>query len=275
MSAPSTIRRLYAVSAFTASATYKTPSDNQDSARAFCISTDSAGVGVALCDGVGAHPASGEVAEYVSELAGEEVARLGVRDGIASAANLACVELNGLDFGATTLIAIAATTCGVVDYGLIGNGSIFEIQVDLSGGTRRLSTAELTLPHVSFSRGRPALSSYLPMRDAREVEITAGSRHLHSARTSIFLACSDGIATDEERAVGLTTDGSTWRLTPRPLAIVLAALADNWEQALVSSDPGLHLEAVLQQSLDALAAELDDDATIAGVLVTPTSDTLE
>lgn len=263
------MRTRFEIAAATALASPKDPARNQDRACAFRVEHEPWGAGVVVCDGVGAYAGSGDVAERVALLARAYVIEHGIRSGIPSCAQHAADALGNVADGATTLIAVGADDEGYVSFTYVGNGSLLDITIDTDGRRPQLRVAEMTSPHVSFADGRPALSSYLPAAPRRPVEAASGVLHPAPRRTRLLLACSDGVATGEDRTTGVAADGSTWIAVPRPLAALLADLAAAWEDVSAEADRVGALASVVQTSLDDLAAAdlLDDDATVGVVLV--------
>lgn len=259
----------FEIVAVTAGASPKDPARNQDRALVFEVEPEPSGAGVVVCDGVGSLAGSGDVAERVAQLAAEHVLSFGIASGVPACAQYAARALGPVEDGATTLIAVGADEFGFVAFTQVGNGSLFDITVDTDLGTPRLHTAELTTPHVSFADGRPLLSSFLPARSPEHLAAVSGVLLPCPGRVRVLIACSDGVATGEERAIGIAPDGSAWRSTPRPLATLLGDLASGWTDVIGCEDVTAALGALLQRSLDALTADdrLDDDATVGVVLV--------
>ena len=259
----------FEIVAVTAEASPKAAPRNQDRALVFHVESGRCGAGVVVCDGVGSLARSGDVAERVAQLAANHALSFGITSGVSACAQYAAHALGPVEDGATTLIAVGADELGFVAFTQVGNGSLFDITVDTDLGTPRLHTAELTTPHVSFADGRPLLSSFLPAASPEHLAAVSGVLLPCPGRVRVLLACSDGVATGEERAIGIAPDGSQWRFTPRPLSTLLGDLTSGWTDVLGSEDLASALGALLQRSLDALAADdrLDDDATVGVVFV--------
>jgi hypothetical protein len=260
------------VAAATASVSPKSPDRNQDRVLTFAVKDPEAGVGAVLCDGVGAYSGSGEVAAEVTEIVADHVQKLGPIAGVLSSADAAAACIDSAADGATTLIAIGANTRGELAYAFVGNGSLFEVQVELGATAPILRAAELVLPHVSLSQGRPVLTSYIPMPPGVPLEVSAGRREADAMRIRLLLACSDGVATHEDRKVGVVAPAeSKWLEIPRPLADVFDAIAERWEALLCASDSEAYLDHILRDTLETLNEEgvLEDDASLAALLVCP------
>ena len=104
-------------------------------------------------------------------------------------------------------------------------------------------------------------------------EVAFGTRRVVNSRERLYLACTDGVGTDEERRFGTAPDGTTWKEVPRPLATLLGDLATGWSALQVASSAAHALGATLQATLDRLLADgaLEDDATVGAVLLLPAS----
>ena len=261
----------YKIASAVAMASPKAPERNQDRAQPFVLNSGLDGAGVVVCDGVGARARSGEVAELVVRAACGYVERNGVGDDFAGCLDHVAELSTDID-GATTLIAIAATEAGRVSYALVGNGSLFEVEAyDQGDKGPRLGWVQLVLPQVSFATGVPALRSFLPAPNVSAVEALLGSRSRNAATARLYLACTDGVSTEEERVVAETADGRRWVELDRPLATVLEALEASWSDLAASDTPPELLGEVLQAALDRSLDEgmLDDDATLGSVLLRP------
>jgi hypothetical protein len=260
----------FAIWPATAGATCKDAAHNQDRVARF---TTAGGAGVVVCDGVGAYAGSGATAERVTGLAIRhiETSASGLGEAVLTCAEQTARALGAVDDGATTLIAVGAGEDGELTYTFVGNGTLLDVYpVSLVEGRLQLRCAELVVPHISWARGRPALRAFLPAVNG-EVETSAGTLRPHPGLVRLALALTDGIASDEERAVGVTPSGN-WREIPGPLATLLGRLAEDWPAILGAEDPGVALAASMQAALDALAADgrLEDDATAGAVLLIPT-----
>jgi hypothetical protein len=241
----------------------------QDCARELGVSV-AAEAGVVVCDGVGAYAQSGAVAQRVAESVSRYVESVGLAEGLVGCVEEAHPTLAGLEEGATTLIAVGADDDGQVSHCLVGNGSLIEVMgLDLGEDRVRLAWTDLVLPHVSFANGRPALSSFLAPGDELPRELSIGTRQTPRGSSRVYLACTDGIATDEERVFGSAPDGSTWKQVPAPLARLIAGLGARWAAMEASAEPRAILAEAIGQPLEQMLAAglLDDDATVGAVLV--------
>jgi hypothetical protein len=233
------------------------------------------GCGVVVCDGVGAYGDSGLVAQQVCDDSCTYLSEIGVLAGIPAVVTHAQGRLDDPVDGATTLLALGVDPEGHVSYCLVGNGCLVEIEpIHLGAPTPKLLWSDMALPQISLAEGRPALRSILRHGLTRPIEIASGTRAIDPFAARMYLACTDGIATNEERRIGEAPDGSTWKEIPRPLARLLRELAVAWPELVTTIDPQPLLEQILQQTLDDLLATgaLDDDATVGAVLVRPTAD---
>jgi hypothetical protein len=267
-----TTRTLEIVAAV-ATASPKGVDGNQD--RALAVRVGASGGGVVICDGVGSYAGSGAVAEAAAGVAGRHLQDMGIHFGTRGCAARVSEVLRERADGATTLIVVAADEHGDVAFCFVGNGSLLEVQMlDGLSGPDALRCIDLVLPHVSCTGGKPALRSFFPARYGAAVETSVGSYRVHTDTPRLYLACSDGIATEEERAVGRAPSGSVWKEIPGPLSALLDDLAPCWPDLLLSATAEKDLQAVLQSSLLGLlaAGELDDDATVGALLLRPASD---
>jgi hypothetical protein len=249
------------------------PELNQDRLRPFMANGEQSSAGMILCDGVGSKPDSALVAEDIAERAAELLARQGARPGIWELDwNLTKMELPRRD-GATTLLAVGADESGLVAHLLVGNGVVVEIApTRLPSGSVRLLWTPIALPQIDWSQGRPGLQSVLPANYG-ETAGARGYRRVMPGRTHMYLLCSDGVLTEEERLIGRAEDGSQWQPVSRLFAEILSRLAKSWD-ALIDEAPGkagAALTELLQQTLNDFATEhgLSDDSSVGAVLVRP------
>jgi hypothetical protein len=145
------------------------------------------------------------------------------------------------------------------------------VPVELDGGRVRLRWAERALPQISYEGGRPALASYLPWSRPAPLEASVGAQRVAGGSERLFLACSDGIGSDEECLLGAGPDGRMWKEVQRPLAHLLERLAGAWPELRVSPDVEERLTSVLEATLAELLADgaLEDDATVGALLMCP------
>jgi hypothetical protein len=237
------------------------------------------GAAVVICDGVGSYSESGTVATEVASLITNNIHRAGINKGIWTLdETLTDVQLATAN-GATTAIAIGVEQSGLVSHAFIGNGSLLEIEPrKSSGGDIHLRWIDLALPHLSWEEGRPALRSFVPAPSA-VFEVMKGCRLATCERSRMYLACSDGIATDEDRRQARTPRGEFWKSVPGALVATLQALEDQWPTLLLASpDDGRSLlRAALDVTLNTLleSGQLDDDASVACVLMRPSNSAKE
>lgn len=260
-------QRLDVVSAV-ATASPKGREANQD--RVLAIQVGAGGAGVVVCDGVGAYAQSGAVAEVVAAEAGRYLQTMGIHRGTRGCARHLCSTLSFSAVGATTLIMIGADSSGDVAFCFVGNGSLVEVQrLDGMSGLDAMRWVDLVLPHISVAGGRPALRSFFPAANGAPVEKAVGAHTVDPHIARLYLACTDGVTTDEERAVGRAPDGSLWKAVSRPLASLLDDIHPHWEALLVSPTASDDLGELLQETLDRLleAGALDDDASVGALLV--------
>lgn len=254
----------------TATVTPRQDLESQDRALAFGAGSFG-GAGVVVCDGVGSLAGSGATAESAAAAVRAFMAARNdlvgaIDDSIAAAAE----AVRDDESGATTMLVLAADAAGSVGYGMVGNGAIIEVlAVEPVPGHWRLHHTDLAFPHIGYERGRPALQSFLPTRDPGG-GAESGARRLRPDRHRLFLACTDGLVTEDAPLV-LRDErhGGLWRQVPTGLASILADVSDGWAELIAGPSPELDLPAMLQSSLTTLAdaGELDDDATLACLLL--------
>jgi hypothetical protein len=228
--------------------------------------------GVVVCDGVGSYRDSGAVASEVAGLAVNHLTENGANGLLELEQLMANAHLATAD-GATTLIALGVEETGLASHIFIGNGSLLEIEpVTPQPGKVQLRWIDLALPQIDWERGRPALRSFIPA-PADQFEAVKGRRDTGGMKPRMYLACSDGIATDEDRAQARSARGGYWKAVPAPLVTVVDALAEQWRELLVedADSAASLLQSILRQALAKLLEEhaLDDDASVACVLVRP------
>ncbi len=242
-----------------------------DRVRAFGNRRHQAGVVVA--DGVGSVPGSDATAEAAAELA---VTLMFGRD-VGSAFLEFDRELERCfrpdRAGATTLVVVRADRDGLVGHFLLGNGAIIEVVPMHTGpGRVRLLWSSVALPQMGTRDGRPALASFLPLPDAR-VESEKGIRQVPAGVARLYLVCSDGLLSEEDRLEGGAPDGTVWQQVPTLASALLEKLTERWGE-IVGSETERSAE-MLQRCLDEVidpdrvAGTLDDDTTIGAVLLRP------
>lgn len=264
----------FAVNCAVAVASPKDPADNQDRARTVLVPD---GVAAVICDGVGSHAGSGDVADRCVRLASAHVGLEGVRVGVPSCSDAtaeAMVREDGLPGGATTLLAIGAGHDGQAYFSLVGNGAIFAIEpLSVRDGRAELLRSELAIPQSVMQGSQAALRSFLPA-PRFPVEQTAGTLSPRRDRPRILLACTDGVTTAEECRIGhYPSTGETWAELLPPFVEVLEGLARTWGDLVAEEDPSTVLAGTLQGALDSALERglLEDDATAAAILIQPTS----
>ncbi len=256
----------------TATATPRDDLRTEDRALAFGAGS-SGGTGVVVCDGVGSRSGSAATAEAATGAV--RAFMTDRRDAVAAVAGsfaAGAAAVRDDEDGATTMLVLAADHAGNVAYGIVGNGAIVEVlPVEVVPGRWRLHHTDLSFPQVSYERGRPTLESYLPSADPTG-GAELGARRLLPGRHRLFLACTDGLVhEDAPLVVRDERDGGLWRQVPASLAAVLADLTAGWPALLAGAAPERDLPLLLQTSLARLADadELDDDATLACLLLLP------
>ena len=252
-------------------------STNQDRVAVYRAADGLGGAGVVVCDGVGSYAGSGAVAAEVAATASEHLAKQAVGPGFWSLSEVVTAGPLEAAGGATTLIAVGADQTGLAGHAFVGNGSLIElVPYKPRAGVLRLRWADLALPQISWDDGRPALRSFLPA-PPDDFETVLGFRAAAGRpRPRMYLACTDGIATDEERPGAQSPNGTYWKEVPRALVRVIEDLERQWP-ALLAKEEELATEALgalLERSLATLLDDgvLDDDASVACVLLRPRRD---
>jgi hypothetical protein len=246
----------------------------QDRAATFVAPAGSPSAGVVVCDGVGALEGSGRVAEEVARLAAAHLAERGVAGGLWHLDETLAEAPPAGEEGATTLVAVGAEASGLVGHMLIGNGALIEVEpADGWPGAARLRWTDLVLPQIRWEGGRPALRSILPTPDGVP-EAAKGCRQVPAGRPRMYLACSDGISSDEARSEGDAPDGTRWKQVPAQLARLVADVATAWPELVGPEVPtGEALSGRLAESLDRMLEDglLEDDATVGALLMRPST----
>lgn len=271
-----------------AAATPRSASQSQDCAAVVELSGVQGGASVVICDGVGALEGSGPVAREVTELVAAALGERSLEDGIRALPNVVSQAKSAVhaaevdapaERGATTLLVLSADATGRVGHFMVGNGMLIEAEPRLPGSRAAgMSWTCLALPQVSVADGHPALRSFLPCTDPATLEYAAGMRETASTRAPrIFLACSDGIASEEECSTGFAPNGTQWKEVPTALARLLDQLAADWAAICDSTSPEQGLDELLRTVLDDLLDEgaLADDATVGALLLRAMPDRVE
>jgi len=247
------------------------PRGHHSQDRGVALSGPEDGAVVVVCDGVGSCARSGEVAGQACVLAAAHL-REGGAAGIAELPAVVAATLPDEGIGATTLLALAADRSGELGYCLVGNGMVVEAHALRIDEERvQMSWTELALPQISLLVGKPTLASHLPWTGLGAPPSCIGGRRLEPDRTRLYMACTDGIGSSEERPVGSAPDGTLWRQVDPPLAAVLGAIGEQWHLLEACAEPAAELERILGAALERLLDDgsLEDDATVGAVLVRP------
>lgn len=262
----------FAVDVAVAVASPKDPADNQDRARTVLVPDGAAAV---VCDGVGSHAGSGDVADRCVRLASAHIGLEGAGVGVLSCSDAtaeAMAREDGLPDGATTLLAIGAGHDGRAYFSLVGNGAIFAIEpLSVRDGRAELLRSELAIPQSVMDGSQAALRSFVPA-PRFPIEQTSGSLSPRRDRPRILLACTDGVTTAEECRIGhYPSTGETWAELLPPFVEVLEAFARGWGDFMDAEDPSTVLAVSLQGALDSALERglLEDDATAAAILIHP------
>lgn len=262
-------------------------SQSQDYAAVVELPGVQGGASIVVCDGAGAFEGSGPVAREVTELAAAALGERSLEDGIRALpivvsqtkpARYAAEVEAPAEYGETTLLVLSADGTGCVGHFMVGNGMLVEAEPRLPGSKAAgMSWIGLALPQISVADGHPALRSFLPCADPAALEYAAGVRKTSSKAARIFLACSDGIASDEECSTGFAPNGTQWKEVPTAFARLLSQLAADWLAICDSTSPKERLDELLRTVLDELLAEgaLADDATVGALLLRAIPDQAE
>lgn len=232
--------------------------------------------GVVVCDGVGGIAGSGVVAEEARDRA---ATLLGGRKLPAAIWNLdrrLSEDMPSQGQGKTTMVVICAEANGLVGHFLLGNGSILEVlPMEIQAGKPRLLWSSVVLPQIGGREGRPALRSFLPPDD-RRAEAEKGVRMATAGIPRLYLACSDGFLSEEDRLEGAAPDGTFWRQVPQFPARLTQLLTDAWGDllAVAPADAGAMLRELTERSIEDRAGghPLDDDTTVGALLLRPRPD---
>ena len=230
--------------------------------------------GIVVCDGVGSIPGSATIAEEVAErgvalLSGREVGQ-----AIWHLDRRVSSTLPAAGDGATTMVVVCGEPSGVVGHLLLGNGAVLEIAPMEAGPEKvRLLWTSLALPQMAYREGRPALRSFLPPENGA-AEAEKGIRNVPFGIPRLYLACSDGLLTEEERLEGPAPDGTVWQQVPAAAARLLGLVTSEWGTLLraEAGDAAGTLTTLIAAAVngpDDAPATLDDDTTVGALLMRP------
>lgn len=245
--------------------------DGEDRVRTF---RHAAGpTGVVVCDGVGAIPGSAAIAEEAAELGVMLLSAREVGPAIWNLDRRLMSNLHAGSGGATTMVAVCAEPNGVVGHLLLGNGALLEIVPVKDGPEKvRLLWTSLALPQMAIHEGRPALRAFLPPENS-DVEAEKGIRKVPRATARLYLACSDGFLSEEERLEGPAPDGTVWQQVPAAMARLLGRLTSEWGN-VIGAAPDDAAQSLADSIVSAVAGPdedtlLDDDTTVGALLMRP------
>lgn len=244
--------------------------------RARAIGYEPGSSGVIVCDGVGSAPGSAEVAEEALELAAALISGHRVESAIWNLDRRLARNLPADRTGKTTMTVVYAEGSGVVGHMLIGNGSILEVvPMEVERGRVRLLWTSIALPQMGGREGRPALRSFLPPPDGR-VEAEKGVRRVPPSTPRLYVACSDGFLSEEERLEGHAPDGTVWQPVPEFAVQLMRLLKEAWGDLLAQEREGAAatLRELIERSIQSSdpAAPLDDDTSVGVLYMRPATD---
>lgn len=229
--------------------------------------------GVVVCDGVGAARGSAEVAEEASEVAASLISGRKVGPAIWNLDQDLERNLPADRTGKTTIAVVCAEEGGTVGHLLIGNGSILEVvPMEVEPGRVRLLWTSIALPQMGGREGKPALRSFLPPLAGR-VEAEKGVRRVPSSTPRLYLACSDGFLSEEDRPEGRAPDGTVWQPVPDFAAQLMRLLTETWGDLLVQgrTEVSAILRELIEHSVQRPDPEtpLDDDTSVGALYMRP------
>jgi hypothetical protein len=230
--------------------------------------------GVIVCDGVGAAKGSAAAAEEALEMAAALISGQKVEPAIWNLDRELERNLSADRTGKTTMAVVCAEEGGTVGHLLIGNGSILEVvPMEVEPGRARLLWTSIALPQMSGREGKPALRSFLPPLGGR-VEGEKGVRRATAGAPRLYLACSDGFLSEEDRPEGRAPDGTVWQPVPDFVAQLMRLLAEAWGElrSQERDEVATTLRELIEGSVkrpDA-AIPLDDDTSVGALYMRPT-----
>lgn len=249
------------------------PKEDEGEDRVRMIGRGPGPSGVVVCDGVGALAGSGDTAEEVSELGAALISGREVGRAIWNLDHRLARFLPSDLEGATTMAVVCADEQGVVGHMLLGNGSVIEVvPMELEPGRVRLLWTSIALPQMGGNEGRPALRSFLPSNGSG-VEAEKGIRRTPVDAPRLYLACSDGFLSEEERLEGPAPDGTVWRQVPKFAAELVERLTSVWNELLVAEPEAA--AATLTSAIERVIQDpesddpLDDDTTVGALYMRP------
>ncbi len=253
-------------------------SGTADQDRAWVGRGPDGSVAAVVCDGVGSIPRSEEAANLAVQSFAASAGRGAGLDQAVSAA-IEGVRRSRTP-GATTLLSLRVTD-DRIDFIGIGNGSIVEACYQPADDPDRrghlVAWSDHFVPTIDYSSGRETLTGVVTAA-ASPMEWVKGSVRSRRSCWTIWILCSDGVSTLEERREGTVADGTRWSEIPTPLAAVIESLGRALDQA-TSPTAGRSLDEVLRATLAETLNEIDgrgelhDDAAVVAVVVPPSKPT--
>jgi hypothetical protein len=229
--------------------------------------------GVIVCDGVGSMAGSAAMAEEASELGAALLGGHEIEPAIWTLDRHLERTLPPGRGGATTVAVVCADQEGTVGHLLLGNGSIIEVApMEVEPGKERLLWTSIALPQMAGNEGRPALRSFLPP-EGTKVEAEKGIRKVPAGMPRLYLACSDGFLSEEDRLEGPAPDGTVWRQVPKRAADLMELLTSSWKELheKAPDDLAATLKGLIERAIEDPESDdlLDDDTTVGALYLRP------
>ena len=238
------------------------PSCNQD---AVIVLSDADGCcGVVVADGVGCWERSGYAAIAAAEAAATSLRVQGpvaIQEAF-DAAHQAVVALADDGPAGTTLLIATVPVPGEVVIAHVGNGAFLLVSDGNkpAAGVCRPRWTNHLIPHIGIEAGREVLLRVLSTELADQPAPIPSMAWLAPTTPAALAVVTDGLWSDEQASIGVTSDGMTWLHQTPVLTRTLQAVA----RLLETADAGPSAaNSTLVEHLEQLRAAhlLEDDAT--------------